>query len=51
MGVCYCHVDLPVGSSLGGFAGSKDSSVVLRHFFSSTSTAVSDSIKPKLVVD
>ena len=44
-------MDVPVESSLGGFAGSKDASIVLRHLFSSTLTAVSDSIKPKLVVD
>ena len=44
-------MDVPVESSLGGFAGSKDASIVLRHLFSSTLTAISDSIKPKLVVD
>ena len=40
-----CRVDFSIGSSLGVLAGSKDASVILVHLFSSTSTAVFDSIK------
>ena len=49
----HCKVDVSVGSSVGGFAGSNDASVsvVLIDLFSLNSTAVSDSMKPKLVVD